>query len=81
MTETNIDISSLADLETLFAHITAGAEIILTRENMPIARISYIHYPLEPKQDRTPNLHPHVWISDEFDGFLPKEFFDDRNGL
>ena len=81
MTEKLIDVSTLTSLDELLAQITSEADLILTRGTTPFARVTFIQYPPAQKKDRTPNLHPRVWISDEFDGFLPREFFDDKNGL
>lgn len=77
MTEKQIDISTLVSVDELLAQITPDTDLILTRGTTPFAKIAFIPHPSTPKQDRIQNLNPGIWISPEFDGFLPREFFED----
>lgn len=53
--------------------INKGTEVILTRKNVPVARL----VPIEPiKKQRIPGLHAGaIWTSDDFDDPLPDEFW------
>ena len=66
MTPTAIDIKEAQTrLPELVSSVANGAEIILTRDNLPVARIS----PLSVvAMSRIAGLHPaSIWISPDFD--------------
>jgi prevent-host-death family protein len=67
-------------LAELLAEVADGVEVILTRDQTPLARIVSLapsEKPLEAKaKPRTPDLHPgSIWTSDDFDEPLPDEFW------
>ena len=56
-------------LVELLAEVQAGAEIVLTAGDEPLARLVPIR---PPPQARKPGLHQGaIWISDDFDEPLP----------
>ena len=59
-----------ASLDTLFALVREGSEVIIMDGDKPLARVS----PVEAGK-RVPDLHPGAWISDDFDEPLPDEFW------
>lgn len=59
-----------ASLDTLFALVREGSEVIIMDGSKPLARVS----PVEPGK-RIPDLHPGAWMSDDFDEPLPDEFW------
>ena len=59
-----------ASLDTLFALVREGSEVIIMDGDKPLARVS----PVELGK-RVPDLHPGAWISDDFDEPLPDEFW------
>lgn len=78
MIEKQIDVSVLSSIEELLSQITTETAIILTRENMPFARITHIQDLIQSKPDRIFDLHAGMWISPKFDDVLPKEFWADK---
>ena len=69
-----IDIDEAqAHLAELLALVTGGTEIIVTRGDIPLARIVSIPGNRRP---RVAGLHPGaIWTSDDFDEPLPEEFW------
>lgn len=62
-----------ASLDTLFALVREGTEVIIMDGSKPLARVS----PVEPGK-RIMGLHEHLgaaWMSDDFDEPLPDEFW------
>lgn len=56
----------------LVALVAKGTEVILTRENSPVASI----VPAKDKGKRTAGLHPHAMkMNDDFDDALPYSFW------
>ena len=68
-----VDIqTSQLSLQELVSLMDDNAEIILTTGDKPVARLS----PLEKQpEERIPNLHHGVWMSDPIDEPLPDEFW------
>ena len=63
---------SLAELLTLLQDYT---ELVLVKDNMPVARLSPIPPKTDNSQPRIPGLHRGTtWMSDDFDDPLPDEF-------
>jgi prevent-host-death family protein len=61
-------------LKELIALVQQGAEILLTDDGTPVARL----LPVEevPKKERVLDMHPGtIWMSDDFDDPLPDEFW------
>ncbi len=69
MTTKTINIQE-ADFNDLLALVREGTEVILMEGDTPLARLT----PMEFDQ-RTPDLHPGGWISDDFTDPLPDEFW------
>jgi antitoxin (DNA-binding transcriptional repressor) of toxin-antitoxin stability system len=65
------------NLPELLSLVAAGTEIIVTRDDMPLARLVPIEAPVEaPALPRVPGLHPgSIWTSEDFDEPLPDEFW------
>jgi len=67
----------VSEVESRFSELLRllnnGTEIILTKKNVPVARLT----PVEPvKKERIPGLHAGaIWTSDDFDDPLPEEFW------
>ncbi|HMQ52154.1 MAG TPA: toxin-antitoxin (TA) system antitoxin [Anaerolineae bacterium] len=63
-----------ADLTELLSLVGKGTEIILTQDDMPVARL----IPIETASGRlrVPGLHSgKIWASEDFDDQLPDEFW------
>lgn len=77
MAITTVDISKTpTELSDLLSLSQEGVDIIITRGNTPIARLSAIApAPADPTK-RVGGLHAgSIWISDDFDAPLPDEFW------
>ncbi len=72
MVTKTVDIAEAqTHLKELLTLVQEGAEIILTEDDKPLARIA----PLAPKK-RVLGLHEGtIWMSDDFDEPLPDEFW------
>jgi prevent-host-death family protein len=70
----SIDVNEAAiTLPDLLTLVAEGTEIILTRDNTPLARIVSAE---TNRQPRIPGLHPGaIRTSDDFDQPLPEEFW------
>ena len=68
-----IDVRELASrLEELLSMAAAGTEIIVTRDSVPVVRLS----PLARRPERIPGLHPGAMQpTEDFDAPLPEEFW------
>jgi len=69
-----VEVQQDQTLKELLALVGKGTEIILTQEDVPIARL----IPIAASSDvpRIPGLHPGaIWVSDDFDEPLPDEFW------
>jgi prevent-host-death family protein len=69
-----VDVSEVESrFSELLRLVNKGTEIILTKKNVPVARL----VPVEPaKTQRIPGLHADAaWTSDDFDDPLPEEFW------
>ncbi len=63
------------ELEDLLNWVRQGSEIILTKDDKPVARVSPVA-PEKPMGPRIPGLHPgSIWMSPDFDAELPDEFW------
>jgi antitoxin (DNA-binding transcriptional repressor) of toxin-antitoxin stability system len=69
-----IDVQKTS-LQELLALVREGAEVILTEDDTPLAKL----VPVEQKETlthpRVPGLFPGIWTSDDFDDPLPDEFW------
>ena len=62
-------------LEELLAELDSDSEVLLTRGDDPVARLTPIAKPVVPKK-RILGLHEgQGWISDDFDDELPDSFW------
>jgi prevent-host-death family protein len=69
-----VDISEVESrFSELLRLVNKGTEIILTKKNVPVARL----VPVEPvKKQRIPGLHAGAsWTSGDFDDPLPEQFW------
>jgi antitoxin (DNA-binding transcriptional repressor) of toxin-antitoxin stability system len=68
--ETSPSVAELLDL------LHEDTEILLTKGNIPLARLSAIEAAPAVLKPRVPGLHAGTtWISDDFDDPLPDEFW------
>jgi antitoxin (DNA-binding transcriptional repressor) of toxin-antitoxin stability system len=77
-----IDINKTSmKIEELLALMSPDTEIMLTQNEIPLARLSPLEeqkpvLPITQEKGRIPNLHPGSMImSDDFDDPLPDEFW------
>jgi antitoxin (DNA-binding transcriptional repressor) of toxin-antitoxin stability system len=69
MTIKTVDLDTTSDVEQLLALIRDGSELLLTQDNVPLAR-------LIPVEARIFDMHPGaIEISDDFDDPLPDELW------
>ena len=75
---TRVEISTLQSVRDLLLLLEADTEIILVEVNKPVAKL----IPFEPAnlshQERIPDLHPGVWMREDFDHFRPSDFWEDK---
>jgi antitoxin (DNA-binding transcriptional repressor) of toxin-antitoxin stability system len=65
-----------ADLEDLLRLLESNTEILLTKGNTPLARLTPIESTVAKVSERIPGLHKGTtWVSDDFDAPLPDEFW------
>src|SRR4051794_33121422 len=76
MTTKTVDLEEAQfDLNALLALLTADTEVILTRGETPVARVTPLAPP-PPIKERIPGLDAGTtWMSDDFDDPLPDEFW------
>lgn len=77
MTAKMIEINDVSiNLDTLLAFLNTNGEVILTRDNVPVARLSPMEATTPPRDyPRIPDLHQGVWMSDDFTAPLSDEFW------
>lgn len=73
-TPMTIDKTDLT-LERLLALVQGGAEVVITQNQTPVARITPVEAPSKPLKKRILGAHPGGWVSDDFDDPLPDEFW------
>lgn len=62
-----------AQLSELLSFAMKGNEVIITKDNKPLARLVPV---LSSKQSRVPGLHRgKIWVSDDFDEPLGEKFW------
>ncbi len=65
-----------ADLEDLLRLLERDTEILLTKGNVPLARLTPIESVVATVSERIPGLHKGTtWVSDDFDAPLPDDFW------
>jgi antitoxin (DNA-binding transcriptional repressor) of toxin-antitoxin stability system len=62
-------------LERLLALVQGGAEVVITQDQTPVARITPVEAPPKQIKERIFGAHPGAWMSDDFDDPLPDEFW------
>ncbi len=77
MTTKTIDLKTTAtNLDELLELLQNTDEILLTKGDVPLARLSSLEMFAKPILQRTPGLHAGTtWVSDDFDDPLPDEFW------
>lgn len=75
MATKTIDVNKdKAQLNDLLSLALQGTEVILAKDNTPLARLVLVHKP--SSQPRIAGLHQNaIWISDDFDAPLPDDFW------
>lgn len=62
-------------LERLLALVQGGAEVVITQDQTPLARITPVEASPRRLQKRILGAHPGAWMSDDFDDPLPDSFW------
>ena len=75
---TTVDISTLQAIHNLLSLLETDTEIILTEMNKPVAKVVPFVAPRLPNSARIPDLHPGIWISEDFDAFRPSDYWEDK---
>jgi hypothetical protein len=75
---TTVDISTLQGIRDLLVLLEMDAEVILTEMSVPIAKLVGMNQPQIPQRGRVPDMHPDVWVSDDFDDPMPEEYWKNR---
>ena len=75
---TTVDVSTLHGIRDLLSLLEVDSEIILTEMNVPIAKLVGMNQAQIPKRGRVPDMHPDVWVSDDFDDPMPEEYWKNR---
>jgi antitoxin (DNA-binding transcriptional repressor) of toxin-antitoxin stability system len=78
MMQETVDVNELSKrLNDLLRVLAEGGEVVLAKEEKPIARLVPIK---AGKRHRIPGLHRgEIWISDDFDDPLPDSFWLGNN--
>jgi antitoxin (DNA-binding transcriptional repressor) of toxin-antitoxin stability system len=66
---------STLTLERLLALVQGGAEVVITQDQTPVARITPVEAPPAPIKERIFGAHPGAWMNDDFDDPLPDSFW------
>ena len=75
---TTVDISTLHEIDDLLSLLEADTPVILTKMNKPFAKLIPVEPANLPNMERVPILHSGMWMSDDFDAKLPREFWADK---
>jgi hypothetical protein len=76
MVTKKIDIGKMqAFKDYLLSVLEPDTEIILTEDDVPLAKLTQAEKVATPIGQRIPGLHPGHWMSDDFDESLPDEFW------
>ncbi len=75
---TTIAVEQLEKIQELIAILETHPEVVLVQSNKPVAKITSVTKNPVPDTGRVPNLHPHIWISDDFDAELPEGYWINR---
>jgi len=62
----------------LLSLLETDTEVILTEMDMPIAKLVVLNYAQIPKDGRVPDMHPDIWVSNDFDDPMPEEYWKNR---
>jgi antitoxin (DNA-binding transcriptional repressor) of toxin-antitoxin stability system len=75
---TTVDISTLHAVQDLLSLLKTDTEIILTEMNKPVAKLIPFEPVNSPSKERTPDMHPGVWMREDFDAFRPSDYWEDK---
>ena len=75
---TTVDILRVQGVRDLLLLLETDTEIILTEANKPIVKLAVTHFPNIPENGRVPDMHPKIWIGDDFDEQLPEKYWVNR---
>ncbi len=73
-----VDISTVEAVRDLMSLLQMDTEIILTDANTPVAKLASMNHAQIPKDGRIPDMHPDVWVSDDFDEQVPEQYWNSR---
>ena len=75
---THVDISSVQAVRDLLTLLEIDTEIVLLDDNTPVAKVAAIPQIQTPKNGRVPDMHPDIWVSDDFDDPVPEQYWNSR---
>jgi antitoxin (DNA-binding transcriptional repressor) of toxin-antitoxin stability system len=75
---TTIDITTVQEVRDLLSLLETDKEIILTNANTPVAKLAAIPQVYPPKDGRIADMHPNIWVSDDFDEPVPEQYWNSR---
>jgi len=73
-----VELSSVEAVRDLLSLLETDTEIILTDANMPVAKLAAMNHARIPENGRVPDMHPDVWVSDDFDEQVPARYWNNR---
>ncbi len=73
-----IDISTLQEVKDLLELLKVDSEITLVDSNTPIAKLASINHARIPEDGRVPDMHPDIWVSNDFDDQVPERYWNNR---
>lgn len=73
-----VDVSTLQGVQDLLSLLDEDPEIILTQATTPIAKVASLKPVRVPQDGRVPDMHPKIWVGDDFDDQLPEKYWANR---
>jgi len=73
-----VELSTVQAVSDLLFLLETHTEILLTDADKPIAKVAAVIHPQVPETGRVPDMHPDVWVSDDFDQQLPVKYWNNR---
>jgi hypothetical protein len=73
-----VDVASVQGVHDLLSLLEVDTEIILTEANAPVAKLEAISQVHIPENGRVPDMHPDIWVSNDFDEQVPVKYWNNR---
>ena len=70
-----IDVNNVETIQELIYLLETHPEITLVQSSRSIAKVTALTQKPAPDKGRVPNLHPQIWVSEDFDDVLPEEYW------